>query len=145
METSLLYKAATESLVSDASATSTFEKMITCAYTHSDVASFKKELIETERIIRTEFEITSMPGPWRSSKSVLLQSMSMGISLVDHNGSYVGKTFLQNKIKESKLAVKEPLTNQEYANKIIYLLLHFPPSCDSATVASLVKSFLIDM
>jgi len=44
-----LYAAATESLVSDASATSTFEKMIQVAFTHSSVETFTKELKETPR------------------------------------------------------------------------------------------------
>ena len=43
---STLYAAATESLVSDASATSTFEKMIQVAYSHSTEETFTKELKE---------------------------------------------------------------------------------------------------
>ena len=58
-----LYAAATESLVSDASATSTFEKMIQVAYTHSTVETFTKELKDTEKQIKKDFEIKSMPGP----------------------------------------------------------------------------------
>jgi hypothetical protein len=43
-----------------------------------------------------------MPGPWRSAKSVIQTSMKLGIKLIDDNGGYVGKTYLQNKIKELK-------------------------------------------
>jgi hypothetical protein len=64
---STLYAAATEALVSETSATSTFEKMIQVAFTHSSIETFAKEVRETERQIKKEFEIGSMPGPWRSA------------------------------------------------------------------------------
>ena len=95
---SALYAAATESLVSDASAKSTFEKMIQVAFMHSVPETFAKEVKDTEKQIRKEFDITSMPGPWRSAKSVIQTSMKLGIKLIDDNGGYVGKTYLQNKI-----------------------------------------------
>jgi hypothetical protein len=94
-----LYAAATESLVSDASATSTFEKMIQVAYTHSTVDTFTKELKDTEKLIKKDFEISSMPGPWRSAKSVIHTAMKLSISLVDDNGSYCGKTFFKTRSK----------------------------------------------
>jgi len=139
--TSPLYAAATEALVSDASATSTFEKMIQVAYTHSTVDTFSKELKDTEKLIKKEFEIGSMPGPWRSAKSVIHTAMKLNISLVDDNGSYCGKTYLQNKIKETKPG-KEEMTNQEYIDKVLKLLMDIPAYLDAGTIHSEVKKYM---
>jgi len=139
--TSPLYAAATEALVSDASATSTFEKMIQVAYTHSTVDTFSKELKDTERLIKKEFEIGSMPGPWRSAKSVIHTSMKLGISLLDDNGSYCGKTYLQNKIKDMKPG-KEEITNQQYIDKILKLLMEVPEYLDAKTIHAEVKKMM---
>ena len=136
-----LYAAATESLVSDASATSTFEKMIQVAYTHSTVDTFTKELKDTEKLIKKDFEISSMPGPWRSAKSVIHTAMKLGISLVDDNGSYCGKTFLQNKIKETKPG-KEEVTNQQYIDKVLKLLMDIPEHLDAKTIHMEVKKMI---
>ena len=143
METtsSPLYAAATESLVSDASATSTFEKMIQVAYTHSTVDTFTKELKDTEKLIKKDFEISSMPGPWRSAKSVIHTAMKLGISLVDDNGSYCGKTYLQNKIKEAK-PDKEEITNQQYIDKVLKLLMDIPEYLDAKTIHAEVKKMI---
>jgi hypothetical protein len=139
---STLYAAATEALVSDASATSTFEKMIQVAYTHSTEETFAKDIKATEKLIKKEFEVGSMPGPWRSAKSVIQSAMKLGISLVDDNGGYCGKTYLQNKIKEMKTGVKEPMTHEEYSNKIIKMLMNPPDELDSALIFKTVKDFV---
>ena len=136
-----LYAAATESLVSDASATSTFEKMIQVAYTHSTVDTFTKELKDTEKLIKKDFEISSMPGPWRSAKSVIHTAMKLSISLVDDNGSYCGKTYLQNKIKEAK-PDKEEITNQQYIDKVLKLLMDIPEYLDAKTIHAEVKKMI---
>ena len=143
METtsSPLYAAATESLVSDASATSTFEKMIQVAYTHSTVDTFTRELKDTEKLIKKDFEISSMPGPWRSAKSVIHTAMKLSISLVDDNGSYCGKTYLQNKIKEAK-PDKEEVTNQQYIDKVLKLLMDIPEYLDAKTIHAEVKKMI---
>jgi hypothetical protein len=139
---STLYAAATEALVSETSATSTYEKMIAVAYTHSTFETFSKELKDTEKQIRKDFEVGSMPGPWRSAKSVIASSMKLGISLIDDNGGFVGKTFLQNKIKEAKAAGKEEITSQQYADKIIKSLMYIPEELDAKTVFDYVRSYL---
>jgi hypothetical protein len=136
-----LYAAATESLVSEASATSTFEKMIQVAYTHSTVDTFTKELKDTEKLIKKDFEISSMPGPWRSAKSVIHTAMKLSISLVDDNGSYCGKTYLQNKIKEAK-PDKEEVTNQQYIDKVLKLLMDIPEYLDAKTIHAEVKKMI---
>jgi len=136
-----LYAAATESLVSDASATSTFEKMIQVAYTHSTVDTFTRELKDTEKLIKKDFEISSMPGPWRSAKSVIHTAMKLSISLVDDNGSYCGKTYLQNKIKEAK-PDKEEVTNQQYIDKVLKLLMDIPEYLDAKTIHAEVKKMI---
>jgi hypothetical protein len=137
-----LYAAATEALVSDSSATSTFEKMIQVAFTHSTLETFVKEVKDTESLIRKEFEVSAMPGPWRSAKSVIQSSMKLGIGLVDDNGGFYGKTHLQNKIKEMKLETKEPITNDEYVDKIMRLLMEVPADIDSVYVYNKVKAYL---
>ena len=139
---STLYAAATEALVSDASATSTFEKMIQVAFTHSTEETFAKDIKATEKLIKKEFEVGSMPGPWRSAKSVIQSAMKLGIGLVDDNGGYCGKTYLHNKIKEMKTGVKEPVTNEEYSNKIIKMLMNPPEELDSALIFKTVKDFV---
>ena len=139
----VLYTAATESLVSDASATSTFEKMISVAYSHSTLETFSKELRETEKQIRKDFEVGSMPGPWRSSKSVITGAMRLGLPLIDDNGGFYGKTHLQNKIKASKTESKEPLTPLEYADKIVGMLLKAPEG-DKKQIYDIVAVFIND-
>jgi len=137
-----LYAAATESLVSDASATSTFEKMIAEAFNHGTVETFTKDLLETEKQIKKEFEIKSMPGPWRSGKSVLLSAMKLNIKLIDNNGTYYGKTALQNKIKAMKVETKDPVTSIEYADKIIKLLMNTPDDLDVGLIYQAVADFI---
>lgn len=122
---SALYAAATESLVSDSSANSTFEKMIAVAYSHSTIDTFLQDLKDTEAVIKKEFEISSMPGPWRSGKSVIQTAMKMNIKLVDANGSYMGKTALQNSIKAAKSEEKE-FDPEEAVEKIIGHLTRVP-------------------
>lgn len=139
---STLYAAATESLVSDASATSTFEKMIAEAFTHGTLETFSKDLLDTEKQIKKDFEIKSMPSPWRSAKSVLTSAMKLNIKLIDSNGTYFGKTALQNKIKECKADIKEPITSEEYANKIIKLLMDIPGGLDNDEIIKSVREFL---
>jgi len=139
---STLYAAATESLVSDASATSTFEKMISVAFTHGTIETFSKDLRDTEKQIKKEFEVTSMPGPWRSAKSVIQTAMKLKLGLVDDNGGYLGKTNLQNQIKKLKVGVKEPVTSEEYGNKIIKMLMTIPDDLDSALICKMVQEFL---
>ena len=139
---STLYAAATESLVSDASATSTFEKMIHVAFTHSSPETFAKELRETEKLIKKDFEVGSMPGPWRSAKSVIQSAMKLGIGLVNDNGGFYGKSYLQNKVKEMKVETKEPETEVQYTDRIIKMLLQVPSDMDGKVVFDSVREFL---
>ena len=139
---STLYAAATEALVSETSATSTFEKMIQVAFTHSSIETFAKEVRETERQIKKEFEIGSMPGPWRSAKSVIHSAMKLSLGLVDDNGGFYGKTYLQNKIKEMKTETKEDVTTDAYVNKICKLLAEVPEHIHAKDVHREVLRFL---
>ena len=140
-ETSTLYAAATESLVSESSATSTFEKMIQVAFTHSSGETFTKELRETEKQIKKDFEVSSMPAPWRSAKSVIQSSLKMGIGLVDDNGGFYGKTHLQNKIREMKIP-PDPVTVESHTQKIINLLINTPSSISQNNVYMNVLNYL---
>lgn len=129
----VLYQAGTESLVAEASSTSTFEKMITVAYSHSTVETFSKEVHDTEKQIKKDFDIKSMPGPWRSSKSVVFSAMRLKIPLIDDNGVFYGKTSLQNKIKAAKTEPKEEATPQEWAAKAIAVLNKVPDKMKETT------------
>jgi len=139
-----LYAAATEALVSETSGNSVFEKMIAVAYAHSSVEKLQKEIRETEKIIKKEYELSSMPSPWRSSKSVILSAMTLGIALIDDNGNYCGKTNLQMKIKAAKTTSKEPVTSNEYINKILALLTGVPPHLDKYEIYAAVGTFIKD-
>jgi hypothetical protein len=108
----------------------------------SSVETFSKDLRDTEKVIKKEFEVGSMPGPWRSAKSVIQGAMKLSIGLVDDNGGYCGKTYLQNKIKEMKTGVKEPMTNEEYSNKIIKMLMNPPEELDSGLIFKTVRDFV---
>jgi hypothetical protein len=92
--------AAIDSIVSENTGTSTFEKMLDVAFNAS--AAFYIQVKETEEAIKTEYSLSKMPSPWRSAKSVCYQCLKLGIGLIDENGNYLGKTALQNKIKERK-------------------------------------------
>ena len=123
-----LYAAATESLVADATANSTFEKMIHVAFSHSTVDTFKKEVRDTEVQIKKDFAIKSMPSPWRSAKSVVISALTLGIRLMDNNGVFYGKTALQNLIKSAKENDKpEPdITADEWVTAITSKMTKVP-------------------
>ena len=105
---SLLYEAATNSLASDASSDNCWTKMVQASFPHSGCKeTFKQELKDVEKTIKDEYKLTSMPSPWRSAKSVVMATMSKDIKLVDDNGNILGKTFIQNKIKDTKEEVVE--------------------------------------
>jgi len=140
-----LYEAATESLVSDASAVSTFEKMISVAYTHSTVDTFAKELKATESLIKKEFEVSSMPSPWRSGKSVVMTAMKMNIALIDSNGTFYGKTYLQNKIKEGKKEETTPVTLEEFVTRICNLIGNVPEHLSKGDVYREVGQFVASL
>lgn len=110
-----LYSAAVNALASDASASNTFEKIMLSATSVLDVSSFKQELAVIEDIIRSEYSLTSMPGPWRSAKSVVLGALSLGITLLDGNGLTRGKSELQAAIKTAKGELTEPPTPHDRA------------------------------
>ena len=61
--------------------------------------------------------------------------MKLGISLVDDNGTYCGKTFLQNKINYDPLKDFSPITNM--VNYPLLLVVH--PSVPARTVKELVE------
>ena len=138
---STLYAAATESLVSDASASSTFEKMVEVAYTHSTSETFLKDVKETEKLIKKEFEVTSMPSPWRSAKSVVQSVMKLDLPFINENGKFYGKTHLQNLIKQKRAEDKDPCTHQEYIDKILKLVMNVPEHLDAEQVSKELKAW----
>ena len=137
-----LYEAATEALVSESSANSTFEKIVAAGYTIGNAVDFKDELIETEVTIKKEFELKTMPGPWRSAKSVVLTALLLGIKLVDDNGHYLGKTALQLRIKNNKDKKEE--TTSSYLTKITNMIRNIPDTStvDKTVVLNEIASFI---
>jgi hypothetical protein len=116
--------------------------MISVAYSHSTPETFEKEVKETEKIIKKEFDIGAMPVSWRSAKAVVQGAMKLGIGLIDDNGKYQGKTYLQNKIKEMKVSIKDPMTEEKYAQKIIDLLIKTPDELDAVEVYERVRNYI---
>jgi hypothetical protein len=110
MEDKSLYKAACEAAVSQSTADSCFSKMVVAACLHTTADSFKEECKEVEKQVLKDLEITSMPNPWRSAKSVCCTALSMNISFYDENGVPKGKTKLQTEIKSKKEESKEEKT-----------------------------------
>ena len=107
MEDKSLYKAACEAAVSQSTADSCFSKMVVAACLHTTANSFKEECKEVEKQVLKDLELTSMPNPWRSAKSVCCTALNMNISFYDENGVPKGKTRLQTEIKSKKEESKE--------------------------------------
>ena len=99
---SLLYDAATNSLASDASSDNCWTKMVTASFANPEHHTFQKELKEVEKLIKSEYKISSMPSPWRSAKSIVLSALKEGISLTGVNGEILGKSHIQIKLKHLK-------------------------------------------
>ena len=137
-----LYEAATEAIVSEASSTSTFEKIVTAGYVIGNHHEFNNELIETEKVIKKEFELKTMPGPWRSAKSVVLTALKLGIKLTDDNGVFLGKTALQQCIKNMKDKKEE--STSSFIIKITNLINNVPNTSlvDRDTVIREVEAFI---
>lgn len=107
IQESILYTAATDAIVSDTTGENCFEKLIKGALAFSAASDYKAELKAVEQVIKSEFGITKMPSPWRSGKSVVINSMELGVPLVDDNGVPYGKTTLQLAIKAERSVTKE--------------------------------------
>ena len=99
---SLLYDAATNSLASDASSDNCWTKMVTASFANSEHHAFAKELKEVEKLIKSEYKISSMPSPWRSAKSIVLSALKESVSLTGINGEILGKSHIQIKLKHLK-------------------------------------------
>lgn len=102
LHASLLYDAATNSLASDASSDNCWTKMVTATFSNPEHHSFAKEIKEVEKLIKTEYKISSMPSPWRSAKSIVLTALRESITLTGVNGEIMGKSYIQAKIKHLK-------------------------------------------
>ena len=106
LHSSLLYDAATNSLASEASNDNCWTKMATASFGFTDSKEFAKELKAVEKLIKTEYKLKSMPNPWRSAKSIVLGAMQNLIQLTDSNGTILGKSTIQTKIKMAKELVE---------------------------------------
>ena len=137
--TKRLISAAQDSLVSDTTGTSTFEKMLLVA---CDLlpSMFESEIRDVEKQFKQDFELTYMPNPWRSAKSVISTCLKANIELKDDNDSPYGKTFLQRKIKE--LREHEELTTEMYVVRIMKMITYPPKGFDRKIVTDQVKASL---
>ena len=114
-----LKSAAIDSIAAEDTGTSTFEKMLGVAFIAP--SAFSVQIKETEEAIKKEYSLSKMPSPWRSAKSVCSQCLNLGISLIDENGNYLGKTALQNKIKKHK-GVKPPVDVKDAIKDLLHTL-----------------------
>lgn len=139
MET-ILYSAATEALVSEATHENVFKKMCEAAFAHVSVDTFVVEVKETEKAIKRDFSVKSMPGPWRSAKSVVQNAMALFIPLKDDNGEFRGKTWLQNAIKDKKTVTST--TTESYTKSIISKILNAPEGVDKAQLILNIQAWV---
>ena len=102
MEDNSLYKAACEAAVSQSTADSCFSKMVVAACVHSTAEEFRDECKIIEKQVIKDLEISVMPNPWRSAKSVCYTALKFSIGFYDENGVPKGKSRLQNEIKMKK-------------------------------------------
>ena len=137
-----LYVAASNALASDASAENTWTHMAKASFPHMTAADFMKELNEVEAVIKKEYGITSMPNPWRSSKSIILNAMRLKVNLCDANGVLLGKTAIQDILN----ALKDPSTALELGLAALRTLSSHFDACDAAqkkTLASQITAFAL--
>ena len=133
----ILYEAATEALVSVNTGNSTFEKIAQQGYVIGNYADLKKDLEETEVHVKKDFELKTMPGPWRSAKSVVLTALSMSIKLTDDNGNFLGKSALQALIKANKEV--KVLDEQQYLSKIYHLTNNIPKNLSEDAILRAIE------
>lgn len=112
-----LYEAGKESIVSNETAASTFEKIAQVGFVSSKV-DFLELMKAAEKTIKAEFELKKMPNPWRSAKSVVWTCLTEHIMLQGEDGKMFGKTALQQKIREKK--TKSAMTFEQYCNDIVH-------------------------
>lgn len=80
-----------------------FADTATCSIEDAKRADVLKSAIKSgETAYKTGMKVESMPGAYRSAKSVITVAVSMGISLKNAEGKYKGKTELEKEIKEGK-------------------------------------------
>lgn len=148
-----LYETALDSLVSEKTSENTFSKMLVVA-TYTDRAELVATLKKVEQRVKEEYGVTSMPSPWRSAKSVVIQAMSMHIPLEIRNESggigFKGKTLLQNDIRAHKTSVAESfLTQDQQANKhlekILPLLTNMPETMNKGKVLQKVMDVAAEL
>ena len=118
---SLLYDAATNSLASDASSDNCWTKMVTASFGNPEYSSFQKELKEIEKLIKSEYKLSSMPSPWRSAKSVVLSALKESISLTGVNGEILGKSHIQVLLKHLKSPTDVNLFKKVQASCLIVI------------------------
>lgn len=117
-----LYEAGLQSLASEASANNTYEKIATTALGYKTSGDFLEEMNRVETKIKSEFSLTKMPNPWRSAKSILSTCLEFNLAITDDNGSILGKSALQAKIRDVKSSGKT--THYEVAHKAAMSLVN---------------------
>lgn len=136
---SALYEAATNSLASESSAENCWTKIVTSSFA-MDLESFRKELRRVENLIKKEYGLKTMPGSWRSAKSVCLVASAAGIKMTNENGIIMGKSAAQLLIKGTKVAL-DPYDRVVGAIAILQKCL---PECDTGEKEG-AKSKLVEI
>ena len=105
--------AVSEQAGADAWGTMLSETIVASA--HRDENSFGRLTAGWEEGYKQDTGSATMPGAYRSAKSVLKNAIKAGIPLLDGDGSPRGKTAIEKDIKAAKDAAKDEKTPEEKA------------------------------
>ena len=107
------------------------------AWILANVAADKQEWTKGNKNNPSRLKLSKhLPNPYQSAKSVILNSISEGVEMVDADGKPLGKTALQKALKEPKSAEDKVKTMLESMLKLI-------PQCSDpeGTAAYLIVTF----
>lgn len=92
---------------------------------HRDENSFGRLTAVWEDGYKQDTGSSTMPGAYRSAKSVLKNAIKAGIPLLDEAGKPRGKTAIEKDIKAAKDAAKDEKTPEEKAYIMARTLIQF--------------------
>ena len=87
-------------------------------------------LASVEAIIKTKYNVTSLPTAYRTAKSVLLGAVQEGLSILDTHGNVRGKSELENVIRYTResallrgvVAIPDGPTEKKSYSRVIHRL-----------------------
>ena len=74
----------------------------------NDVVAMESEFATIEKQLKADFNITSMPTAWRSSKSTIINAARQGVAWVEIDGSVVPKTEVYRRTKLATPVATQP-------------------------------------